>query len=213
MSTPRLGGRRLAIAAGVLFLLPALVFFYLDLPFLGAASLSGTDLRGVPAPDFQLVDHTGERVSLSDLRGKAVALTFLYTSCPDVCPLIAGKLGQVHDQLGRQAGDAAFVAVTVDPERDDVPRLRQYLDAQELGGKMTFLTGERQELERVWAAYHIAVTRTPAGATGQNDTAAHEVGHTTVVYVIDKWGRERRLLREDFDPAALSRNLEILIRE
>lgn len=83
-------------------------------PVSGAMSGVGTDLDGTPAPDFHLVDQTGQPVALSDLRGRVVVLTFLYTRCPDTCPLIVSKLGQVHDQLGEQAQGVAFVAVTVE---------------------------------------------------------------------------------------------------
>ena len=52
----------------------------------GQACLSGNDLGQQPAPDFELTDNRGQPVRLRDFRGKAVVLTFIYTSCPDICP-------------------------------------------------------------------------------------------------------------------------------
>jgi protein SCO1 len=169
--------------------------------------LVGTDLGAEPAPDFTLLDQQGRELALSDLRGKAVALTFLYSSCPDVCPVITNKFGTVHDELGEQAQAVAFVAVTVDPERDTATRLRQYLEAQGLAGKMLFLTGDRAKLEAAWSAYHILVSRSSP------EQATYTVTHSDVVYILDKAGRMRVLLHTDLLPADLQRNLELLIAE
>ena len=160
----------------------------------------GLDLGVDPAPHFALKDQAGRTVSLRDLRGKVVVLTFLYTSCPDTCPVIASRLGVVHDELGSRARDVAFVAIAVDPERDTVERGWQFLQAQGVGDKLLFLTADRPTLEQVWASYYIGVTRVPAsGPAAERNPAAYSVAHNDVLYVIDKQGRKRRLLREDFD--------------
>ena len=72
-----------------------------------------------PAPSFSLVSQDGNPVSLSDFRGKVLAVTFIYTSCPDICPLLTQRLAQVQDGLGTDFGPRiAFVSITVDPEND-----------------------------------------------------------------------------------------------
>lgn len=179
----------------------------------GGSTLVGTDLGAVPAPDFRLSDERGEPVSLAGLRGEVVVLTFLYTSCPDTCPLVATKLGQVHRQLGEQASEVAFLAVTVDPERDTPARARQFLEAHGLSGRLVFLTGDRAALEPVWAAYHVAVTPRAISGGIQARSPGDEVGHTDALYIIDKQGRERRLLRSDFAPAAMLGSLDVLMRQ
>ncbi len=171
------------------------------------SGLIGTQLGDSPASEFALVNQFEEPVALSDLRGKAVAVTFLYTSCPDTCPVIVGKFGYVHEQLRERAESAAFVVVTVDPERDTPARLRQYLDAQNLSEEITFLTGERAALEKVWSAYHILVSR------AQQKQSAYSIVHNDVVYLVDKAGRLRALMHADFAPADLLKNLERLIAE
>ncbi len=203
----------LLVGAALLVVLTALVAAGLPLPFTGSPRAVGTELGATPAPDFRLTNQFGEEVALSDLRGKVVVLTFLYTSCPDTCPLTASKLGQVHDQLGERAREVAFVVVTVDPERDRVARVRQFLEAQRLSNKLLFLTGERPALEVVWAAYHIGVTRLPVASRSVGGDGFYEVGHTDVLYLIDRHGRMRRLMRSDFGVADLRRNLEMLLRE
>lgn len=213
---PRPRRRRLApllVGAALLVVLAALAAAGLPLPIPGSPTAVGTELGASPAPDFRLTNQFGEEVALSDLRGRVVVLTFLYTSCPDICPLTADKLGQVHDQLGERAREVVFVVVTVDPERDRVARVRQFLEAQRLGNKLLFLTGERPALEAVWAAYHIGVTRLPVASESVGSDGFYEVGHTDALYLIDRQGRERRLMRSDFAVADLRRNLELLLRE
>ncbi len=200
MSSERLKRWAPFLVAGALQLLAvALALSNLRLsPVSGAIGGVGTDLDGTPAPDFHLVDQTGQPVALSDLRGKVVVLTFLYTHCPDTCPLMASKLGQVHDQLGEQAQGVAFVAVTVDPERDTPAQVQQFLAARQVTDKLIFLTGNRPALEAVWQAYHIGVTRGPTRPSLSGGLADYDVTHNAVLYLIDKQGRERRLMSEDF---------------
>jgi protein SCO1/2 len=176
----------------------------------GRQALTGTNLEGTPAPDFKLTDDRGEALALSDLRGKVVVLTFLYTSCADTCPLIAGKLAQVHDEFGAKASDLAFVIVTVDPARDTVQRVRRYLQERGWQGKLTYLTGSQAAVQSVWKQYGIGVIKQPPvkGAGG-----FYEVAHIDAIYLIDAQGRERALMKRDFAPADLARNLQTLLRE
>src|SRR6516164_6072481 len=72
-----------------------------------------------PAPDFALTSQDGAAVKLSDLRGKVVAVTFIFTMCADTCPVLTPMMSFVQDQLGEDFGEKiAFVSITVDPERD-----------------------------------------------------------------------------------------------
>src|SRR5262249_33878737 len=117
----------------------------------GGASINGQP----PAPDFALTDQLGRPQQLSQLRGKPVALTFLYTNCPDVCPIIAANLHQTYRQLGAQASKVAMVAVTVDPEHDTTDQIRAFSDQRSLTDEWYFLTGQRADLEPIWRSYGI----------------------------------------------------------
>lgn len=186
--------RRVKTAIALSFLSSALLAACAAPSLQGGKALDTLNLQEKPAPDFTLTDQDDETVSLSEFRGKVVALTFLYTSCTDVCPIIANTFGQAYDKLGSASEKAAFVAVTVDPERDTVQRIDQYLDARGLRGKLIFLTGSRESLEKVWAAYAISVAREdptpgPNGADG-----SYDVTHSTAVYLLDTRGRERTLI-------------------
>ena len=85
-----------------------------------------------PAPPFTLTSQDGRQVALADLRGKVVAVTFIYTACPDICPLLTQKMARVQDELGADFGaKVAFVSITLDPEHDTPAVLKDY--AQVLG--------------------------------------------------------------------------------
>ena len=77
-----------------------------------------------PAPGLSLRDYRGKLVNLSAYRGKAVLVTFLYTHCPDVCPLITSNLRVAQAKLGAEASKLQIVAVSVDPHGDTPPRRR-----------------------------------------------------------------------------------------
>jgi protein SCO1/2 len=74
-----------------------------------SAPLKGTDLGKASAPDFRLTDQSGRAVSFAGRRGRVVVLTFLYTHCPDECPLIAEKLHSTAGQMGDAMSKVSFV--------------------------------------------------------------------------------------------------------
>ncbi|MDI3342035.1 MAG: SCO family protein [Sphaerobacter sp.] len=199
----------------------------------GSAKLTGTDLGQEPAPDFTLTDHRGQTVSLSQLRGKAVALTFIYTHCPDICPLITQHLAQAYAQLPKDAqARVALVAITVDPARDTPEVLQAYSAQHGLADNPHWfaLTGDAETLAPVWASYyidpgaimageHAADHGTPADGNDHADQPDHpgmpaagsgDLIHTDAIFLIDREGRWRVLLRSETDPQTIAKNLEIL---
>ena len=97
----------------------------------GHGAIGGARLSKIgPAPDFTLTAETGVRLSLRDLRGKVVAVTFIYAGCADTCPLLTAKLAGLQARLGPDFGPRVFFAsVTVDPERDTPAVLKRYAQA------------------------------------------------------------------------------------
>src|SRR3984957_21105211 len=81
------------------------------------------------APEFSVRGPDGTALSLSRYRGKVVLLGFGYTSCPNVCPATLAVLAQAHRKLGPLASQVQVIYLTVDPERDNPERLKQYLAA------------------------------------------------------------------------------------
>src|SRR6266571_3643239 len=97
-----------------------------------SSGLQGTDLGGTPAPDFRLTDQFGKPISLSEFKGKPVILTFLYTHCPDQCPLTAEKLHAVMQNLGSDAQRVTMLAVSTDPKGDTTVAALKFSQAHRL---------------------------------------------------------------------------------
>jgi protein SCO1/2 len=167
------------------------------------ASFHGTAYEpAADAPDFRLVDHSGEPVSLASFRGKTVLLFFGYTHCPDVCPLTLAKLRSALASLDGDARDVRILMVTVDPERDTPAVLADYVGRY--GPEVSGLTGSREELARVALAYGV---HAEAG-----HGAEHAVVHTPAIFGIDAAGRLRVLIRPDADADALRADVRTLVR-
>ncbi len=109
--------------------------------------------------DFHLHDQHGKLTSLRSARGKVVVLTFLYTSCQDLCPAQAAEIADAMQRVGD--GVVAY-GVSVDPVGDDAEHVEEWIDKHHLDGKpFEYLTGTRAQLARVWRAYGVV----PIGAT------------------------------------------------
>jgi protein SCO1/2 len=176
-----------------------------------AVPLAGAVLNPpLPAYDFRLPDQNGRLVSLSSFRGKVVALTFLYTHCPDVCPLIAEQMRGVHEQLGDTAPHVAFLAVSVDPSGDTQPAIQEFLRQHRVDGMLTYLHGTYTQLRPVWT--HYFVTSDAAGSTSaaRSSPAVTQVGHSAIVYVIDPRGKVQVFLPGNFDPKDLIADIRAL---
>ncbi len=142
------------------------------------------------APSFTLVDQHGQRVSLADLKGKVVALTFLDDVCTSSCPLIAQELRIADDYLGSRARRVVLLAIDANP-RFVAPDYLVAFDREE-GlqdvANWEYLTGSLAQLEKVWKAYGEAVFYEPGGAM---------IGHSEYVWVIDPAGRVRAVVSAD----------------
>jgi protein SCO1/2 len=138
-----------------------------------------------PAPAFTLAGSDGAPLTLDRFRGKVVILAFGFTHCPDVCPTTLGVLARTRKELGAEADGVQVVYVTVDPERDDAARMREYLakfDPTFLGA-----TGAEEALVAVRKEYGIAAEKTSVGGVAG-------VAHSSFTYLIDRAGTLRALM-------------------
>ena len=177
------------------------------------------------APAIRLSDQFGEPVALSDFAGKIVLLTFLYTSCPDVCPIVTETLRRTHQLLGSDAVGVQILAVSVDPEGDSVGRAHEYSEEREMQDKWRFLVGTEEELEPIWKSYWLdPVATNGGGAAHDEDSAAEEadvpgsasgylISHGAPVFLIDTQGRRRVLFTNlSLEPRPLVHDVRLLLR-
>ena len=159
-----------------------------------------------PAPEFTLTNQDGKRLALKELRGKVLAITFIFASCVDTCPLLTAKLAGIQKRLGSDFGSKVhFVSITVDPERDTPEVLKRYAEAYKanLSG-WAFMTGSQAEIREVAKRYGIYYKKTPRG----------DVDHTFLTSLIDQKGILRvQYMGVKFNPDEMLRDLRSLMRE
>jgi protein SCO1 len=99
--------------------------------------------------DVALVDQTGKavRLELVLVSNKIVVMSFIYTSCTTVCPVVSSIMGKVQKQLGARVGaEVQLVSISIDPQRDDPKRLNDYARSFQNGPGWSWLTGSTQSI-------------------------------------------------------------------
>jgi protein SCO1/2 len=157
-----------------------------------------------PAADFTLTSGAGERVSLSDFRGKLVLLYFGYTYCPDVCPTSMAAIAEAMRQLGARAEDVAVLMVTVDPERDTPQRVGEYVAHFNPG--FVGLSGTPEEIAAAATPLGIYYEKRDAGSSN------YTVDHTATITVIDREGRVRLVFPFETTAEEIASDLAALLR-
>jgi protein SCO1/2 len=146
--------------------------------------------------DFVLTDQDGKSFNTATLRGKLIFLFFGYTTCPDACPMTLSKLARVNAMLGEDGERVRTVYVTVDPERDTVEKMKEYLSYYTL--PVVGLTGTVEEIASVAGDFGVYHSRS------EEETAAgYLIDHTTLVYMIDSDGTLRYLSHPEDSPEVL----------
>jgi protein SCO1/2 len=174
------------------------------------ATLAGSQTESLPkiaaAPAFTLTSQNGARVSLAGLRGKVVAVTFIFTRCSATCPVLTPMMSLVQDRRGGDFGDKiVFASITVDPENDTPEMLKLY--AQMYGADVagwSFLTGSSAVIADVVRRYGVFAAKNAGG----------EVEHSFLTSIIDQRGILRvQYLGVRFDPEEFRRDLVSLMKE
>ncbi len=156
-----------------------------------------------PAPPLKLRNYLGQQVDLSSYRGKAVLVTFLYTNCPDVCPLITSNLGVAQNLMGaKTASKLQIIAVSVDPTRDTRKAVARFLARHLMTGKMLYLIGSPHELAAVWKTW---------GVGSERDVQQPQfVNHSGLVYGITATGKRLTLYAANFQPSEIAHDVPLL---
>ena len=130
---------------------------------------------------FTLIDQTGRTVTEQEMKGKPFLVFFGFTHCPDVCPTALFDISEVFRKLGPDAGRAAALFITVDPERDTPEAMKSYLSS--FDPHLRGLTGEQAAVDGVIKVYRAYAKKVP------NPDGSYTMDHTALVYLMDKEGR------------------------
>jgi protein SCO1/2 len=182
---------------------------YLPLAILLALSVTVTACQSAPrlevlgqAPDYQLVDQSGDPFGTEDLAGRAALVDFIYTHCTDACPLLTANLAQVQKQLRQQdllGKKVMLVSVSVDPLHDTPPVLSAYADQYGAdGSSWKFLTGDWNQVYETIAGFKVGV-RALAPPANSPPPGGDEITHSTRLVLVDGRGQVRAYLHGDTD--------------
>ena len=159
-----------------------------------------------PLTDFALTDDRGRAFGVESLQGKWSFLFFGFTHCPDVCPTTLAELARARDQIVRSAaggGNIQFVFVSVDPNRDTVGELGQYVryfDASFVG-----VTGDNAQIAnlagQLGAFYEVSVTP---------GTENYSVSHSAAVFLLDPRARQHAVFAPPLDAHAISERFKVV---
>lgn len=177
-----------AVAVGLIFLAGKMIargperFGPVDLVKSDAPAPSpSAPLVGGP---FTLADHTGKTVSDADFRGRYMLVYFGYIFCPDVCPTSLQTITEALDQLGPLADKVTPIFITVDPERDNVEAMRDYV--AHFHPRLIGLTGTVEATSAVAKSYRVYFSKV---TDKSGDNADYLVDHTAITYLMDPEGK------------------------
>jgi protein SCO1 len=188
--------KRLSLCAAVLVLCTSLV------------SAAGESLPSIgTAPDFSLTTQDEQPLTLRELRGKVVALTFIFTQCKDVCPALTAKLVGVQRKVAAEGGAPIhFVAISLTPKHDTPQVLKRYAQAHGADlSRWAFLTGDAKQIAQLTKQY---------GVYSKPKQEADEVDHGFLTSIIDRAGMIRvQYMGVRFKPEEFIADLQSLARE
>ncbi len=117
--------------------------------------------------NMQFTNQLGNKVSLDDLHGKILVIDFFFTSCPSICPGLARNMRRMQKSFEKNDSIVQFLTISIDPERDSIPRLRSFADKFEANhDSWWFLTGNKQEIYNLALKEMKATTADPGIDTG-----------------------------------------------
>jgi len=174
---------RFGLKTGIWAALAAL--FLLSVGFLGwQFAVQGTD-KSLTAgmklgTDFTLVDHNGDTITQAAFAGRPTMVFFGFTRCPEVCPTTLYEMAGWFEALGEQGRNLQAFFISVDPQRDTPEIMKSYAEA--LTDRVTGITGDPDEIEKVIAAWHVYAAKIPT------DDDDYTMDHTASVFLMDENG-------------------------
>ena len=130
---------------------------------------------------FRLTDQDGKPISNEDLKGKPFLVFFGFTHCPDICPTTLFEVSEIMRALGGDAGRAAALFVTVDPERDTPAIMKDYLSS--FDPHLRGVTGTPEQIAAMERDYRVYAKKVPL------EGGDYTMDHMALVYLMDKEGR------------------------
>lgn len=167
------------------------------------SNFKGLKIAPRPAPAIALHDASGKPYTLAAQRGSYTLVTFIYTKCPDVCPLITANLNATLRLIGARAHRVDVLAVSVDPKGDTPAAVRAYATRMHLVPQFHYLIGTSAQLRKVWNAWQVE-------AVSGNKAIVDHVAYTALV---DPAGKERLIYDAQTHAADIVHDLHLLMQK
>jgi protein SCO1/2 len=165
---------------------------------------------GIPMPQasgiggpFRLAATTGGELSSEDLKGRPFIVFFGYTHCPDVCPTTAADISSWLEALGPQGKEVKALFISVDPERDSVASMKDYLSS--FPDEIVGLTGTPEQIAGVAKAYRVYYAKHPL------KDGDYSMDHSALIYLMDREGKLAGTLTYDAKPEEAVAKLKRLL--
>lgn len=169
-----------------------------------AVRVSGEALIGGP---FELVDHTGRTVTDEDFLGRPILVYFGYSYCPDICPFDLQMMAVALDILEPDMRDRFQpVFITIDPARDTVDTLAEYVTSPAFADGLIGLTGSEDQVRIAKEAYRVFGERAPANGE-ESLEADYLMSHTAFTYLMGAEGEFIEVFSNGSDPAVIAARL------
>ncbi len=174
-------------------------------PSMPKAAFANTDITGIDyAQGFELIDHTGQKRTLTDYKGKAVVVFFGFTHCPDICPTTLAEMAAVKKELGADGDKLQVLFVTVDPERDTQQVLADFVPA--FDPSFVGLYGSAEQTAKLQKDFKLFIQKVPHKQGG-----GYSVDHTAGSYLYDPQGRIRLFVRSGQGPQAVLNDIKQIL--
>ena len=186
------------LGASLVSLLPANCFAHSPLSFTVLSTSIGRSARHRALSDFSLIERSGKKIGLADLRGKVWIADFIYTHCPDTCPMQTADMAKLQDRWAKES-ELKLVSFSVDPERDTPTVLSEYAKRFKAdSNRWLFLTGTKREITHlIEDGFHLLASSAPHGNHGL-------ILHSSRFVLIDGQGQVRGHY-DNRDPKAMGR--------
>ena len=146
-----------------------------------ANAYKGYQLSRGPVDDFTLTNQDNELMNLTDFRGDVVVVAFIFTKCPDVCPIITQLLRSVDEGLTSEYQEhVSIISISVDPEYDTPEMLKDYTELH--GVNWPHLTGDPVEMEPIWSSFGLVVQKNVIDAH-LGEINGHQAEDSTLMFV------------------------------
>ena len=173
--------------------------------------------------EFSLIKPDGNLTNLSDYEGQVLIVSFIYSRCPDVCPIVSSNLRWLSQVLADDyETNFSIISVTVDPWWDTQNVLGEYAEQRNLS--WPHLTGDLESLEPIWESFHVGlqtytnVSNETNDGDSNNTSGRHHpdylVDHSTATIIIDKEHKQRVRWNDlDWEPTLFAEDVQQLMEE